>query len=128
MGKALMVVHDLYQDDNQQPLGLLYLASMLEQAGHEVEFYCMDVYHYTNDELSAHLHENTYDLICTSFLAARYTETVKPLCKVINEHKKNAWLVLGGHGASPIARFVFARMGKANSGISLCLFKVSSPP
>jgi len=45
------------------------------------------------------------------FLAARFKETVEPLCKVINQHKKNAWLVLGGHGPSAIPEHMLRKTG-----------------
>jgi radical SAM superfamily enzyme YgiQ (UPF0313 family) len=50
-------------------------------------------------------------LIGLGFLAARFKETVEPLCQVINQHKKDAWLVLGGHGPSPIPEYVLKKTG-----------------
>ena len=43
--RYLFVVHDVYQDDNEFPLSVGYLASILRNKGHEVFVYCMDVYH-----------------------------------------------------------------------------------
>lgn len=119
-GKALFIIHDVYQDDNTFPLGPAYLAACLENAGHEVETYCMDVFHYTNEELAAFLEEKEYDIIGTGFLAARYKETVVELCKVINAHKKNAWLELGGHGPSPISQYVLKETQADIVGIGEC--------
>jgi anaerobic magnesium-protoporphyrin IX monomethyl ester cyclase len=109
--RVLFIVHDVYQSDNDFPLGPAYLAAVLKQAGATVEAYCMDVFHYTNEELAKHLDENHYDLIGLGFLAARFEETVAPLCKVVNAHKKDAWFVLGGHGPSPISRYMLQRTG-----------------
>ena len=103
---VLFIVHDLYQEDNQFPLNIAYLASILENNGYTVETYCMDVYHYTNKELAKKLDNNEYKIIGLSFMAARFNETVRELCKVINKHKKDAWLVLGGHGPSPIPDYM----------------------
>ena len=105
-GKVLLIIHDVYQDDNPFPLGPAYLASSLKQYGAEVEAYCMDLFHYTNDELAEKLKDASYDLIGVGFLAARYRETVVDLCSVINANKKDAWLVLGGHGPSPVPEYV----------------------
>jgi radical SAM superfamily enzyme YgiQ (UPF0313 family) len=105
-GKVLFIVHDLYQEDNHFPSGIGYLAAVLKQKGCEVTIFSQDVFHYTNDILAQYLTANTFDLICIGFLAARYIETVRPLCEVINCHKKNAWLVLGGHGPSPIPEYI----------------------
>ncbi len=104
--KVLFIIHDVYQDDNKFPLGPGYLAAVLNKNGASVESYCMDVFHYTNEELAAHLEENNYDIIGLAFLAARFKETVVDLSKVINKHKKNAWFVVGGHGPSAIPEYV----------------------
>ncbi|OIO62559.1 B12-binding domain-containing radical SAM protein [Candidatus Woesearchaeota archaeon CG08_land_8_20_14_0_20_47_9] len=104
--RVLFIIHDLYQEDNPFPLGPAYLAAVLHRNGASVEAYCMDVFHYTNEHLAEHLDNNEYDLICSGFLAARFRETVLDLCRIINEHKKDAWLVLGGHGPSPIPEYM----------------------
>jgi anaerobic magnesium-protoporphyrin IX monomethyl ester cyclase len=107
--KVLFIIHDVYQDFNQFPLGEGYLAAILHDSGASVEAYCMDVFHYSNEQLAEHLQNNEYDLIGVGFMAARFNETVVELCKVINNNKKNAWLVLGGHGPSPIPEYVLRK-------------------
>ncbi len=119
-GKALFIIHDVYQEDNTFPLGPAYLAACLQKEGHEVEVYCMDVFHYSNDELAAFLDDREYDIIGVGFLAARFKETVIELCRVINEHKKNAWLELGGHGPSPIPEYVLGVTGADIVGMGEC--------
>lgn len=106
IGKTLIIIHNLYQDDVHFPLGPAYLASVLEQAGAEVQIYDQAVSHQTNEELAQFLDESEWDLIGVSFLAARYKETVEPLLEVISKHKKDAWLVVGGHGPAPIPDFI----------------------
>ncbi|MFA6389605.1 MAG: hypothetical protein WCW77_03435, partial [Patescibacteria group bacterium] len=86
--KVLFIIHDLYQDDNRFPLGPAYLAAVLNKNGATAEAYCMDVFHFSNDDLARHLDKNEYDLIGVGFLAARFEETVRELCRVINAHKK----------------------------------------
>ncbi|MCX8130708.1 MAG: B12-binding domain-containing radical SAM protein [Clostridia bacterium] len=119
-GKALIIIHDLYQEDNVFQLGPAYIAACLEKAGHEVETYCMDIFHYTNDQLAAYLDEKEFDLIGLNFLAARFKETVIDLCKTINLHKKSAWLQLGGHGPSPIPEYVLKTTGADIVGMGEC--------
>lgn len=99
-GSVLFIVHDLYQSDIHFPSNYGYLASALMQAGAECEVYDMAAHHYTNDQLAARLGDSEYELICTSFLCARYMETVKPLLSVIADHKGGAHLNIGGHCAS----------------------------
>ncbi len=105
-GKVLFIIHDNYQEDNHFPLGPGYLAAILREAGAEVRTYCMDVFHYTNEQLAAYLSDSEFDLIGLGFMAARFKRTVEELCRVVNNHKKKAWFVLGGHGPTPIAEYI----------------------
>lgn len=104
-----MIIHDVYQDDNRFPLWAGYLAAVLEQNDIQVETYCMDVCHYTIPNLEKYLEHNEFSIICVGFLAARFKETILPLCNVINRYKKNAWLVLGGHGASATPEYILEK-------------------
>jgi radical SAM superfamily enzyme YgiQ (UPF0313 family) len=104
--KVLLIIHDVYQDHNYFPLGPAYLAAMLKEEGAHVEVYCMDVFHYTNDQLAEKLQECKYDLIGIGFKAPRFRETIIDLCNVVNENKKDSWLVLGGQGPSPIPEYI----------------------
>jgi len=104
--KVLFIIHDVYQEDNQFPLGPAYLAAVLHEKGASVEAFCMDIFHYTNEELAKHLQKNTYDIIGVGFLAARYTETIIDLCETINKNKKNAWFILGGACPSAIPEYI----------------------
>lgn len=105
-GKILFIIHDFYQDDNEIALGPAYLAAILREAGHDVSVYSQNVFHQTNEELALFLQENNFDVIGLGFLAARYVETVRPLAKVINENKKGAKFIVGGHGVSAIPDYV----------------------
>ncbi len=105
-GRVLLIVHDNYQDDNDFPLGPAYLAAALKREAIDVEVYCQDVFHYPNSHLAELLESEHFDLIGLGFMAARFKETVEPLCRIINQHKKDAWLVLGGYGPSPIPEYM----------------------
>ena len=105
----LFIIHDLYQEDNHFPLNIGYLSAVLIKQGFDVKICCMDLFHYTNIELTKYLQKEHFDLIGISFLASRFIETVLPLCKVINKYKKDAWLVLGGHGPSPIPKYMIEK-------------------
>ena len=83
--KILFIVHDVYQEDNQFPLGPAYLASILRNNGHDVEIYCMDIFHYSNKQLADYLDKNKYDMIGLGFMSARFNMTIPSLCKVINK-------------------------------------------
>jgi len=111
-GKVLFIIHDIYQEDNLFPIGMGYMAAMLKKEGVDVRICCQDVFHYSNEELAKIFLENEeYDLIGFGFLAARFKETVLGLSEIINRYKKGAWLVLGGHGPSPIPEYVIKKTG-----------------
>ncbi len=106
-GKVLLIIHDMYQEDNQFPLGPAYLAAILKKEGTDVKICCQDVFHYSNEELAdLFLKNESYDLIGIGFMAARFKETVSDLCATVNKFKNGAWLVLGGHGPTPIPEYV----------------------
>lgn len=106
-GKVLFIIHDVYQEDNEFPLGVGYLAAVLQNYGAEVRICCQDIYHYSNEELAEkYLKNDEYDLIGIGFLAARFKETIIGLCDAINKYKKKAKLILGGHGASAIPDYI----------------------
>ena len=109
-GKVLFIIHDVYQEDNDFPSGVGYLAAVLKKEGVEVKICCQDIFHYSNTELAKlFLKNESYDLIGIGFMAARFKETVLDLCVTVNKFKKNAWLVLGGHGPSPIPEYVLEK-------------------
>jgi len=108
--KVLLIVHDLYQEDNHFPLGCAYIAAVLKKEGVDVKICCQDIFHYSNEELAdLFLKNNDYDLIGIGFLVARFRETILDLCKTVNKYKKDAWLVLGGPGPTPIPKYVLEK-------------------
>ncbi|MFA5878124.1 MAG: radical SAM protein [Candidatus Staskawiczbacteria bacterium] len=108
--KVLFIIHDFYQDDNYFPLGIAYLSAVLKKQGVEVKICCQDVFHYSNEEVAKlFLKNENYDLICIGFMAARFKETVLDLCETVNKFKKNAWLVLGGYGPTPIPEYILEK-------------------
>lgn len=109
-GKVLFIIHDTYQDDNHLPLGVAYLAAVLKKEGVDVKICCQDVFHYSNKELAnLFLKNESYDLIGIGFMAARFRETILDLCDTVNKFKKDAWLVLGGHGPTSIPKYVLEK-------------------
>ena len=108
-GRVLFIIHDVYQEDNHFPLGVGYMAAVIRREGADVKIYCQDIFHYTNEELAKFLHKNEFDLIGVGFLSARFQETMLGLCDTINKYKKNAWLVLGGPGPTPIPEYMLKK-------------------
>ena len=111
MKRVLFIIHDVYQNDNEFPLGPAYLSTILRKNGYAVDIYCMDIYHYSNEQLAKYLDKNEYDMIGLGFMAARVKETVLPLCKVINKHKKKALFMLGGPAVSATPEYFLNKTG-----------------
>jgi radical SAM superfamily enzyme YgiQ (UPF0313 family) len=110
-GKVLFIISDLYQEDVFFPLSIGYLISSLHNTfpNVESEVYDMALTHATNEELADYLQDNKFTMICLGFLSARFKETIEPLCKVINQHKKDSVLILGGHGASGLPEWILQK-------------------
>ena len=88
-GKVLFIIHDVYQEDNDFPIGIGYMAAILKKEGVEVKVCCQDVFHYSDEALAeSFLKNENYDIIGFGFLAARFKETVVGLCETINKYKK----------------------------------------
>ena len=104
--KVLFIIPDNHQTDNHFNFGFGYLAAVLREFGVDVSIYCMDIYHYSNEDLAKYLDNNSYSMIGTNFLCARYKETAEPLLSTIGKHKKNARLIIGGHCASAVPDYM----------------------
>ena len=105
--KALIIVHDNYQKGNVFPLGAGYISAMLRNEHVEVETFSMDVFHFTNDDLTEKLKLNSYDMVLLGFMAPRFRRTVRSLCHTIRDNiGESAWLILGGHGPSAIPEYI----------------------
>ena len=115
--EVLLIIHDLYQNDVEFPIGIGYLAAVLQKHGYKVEIACQDLYHWTDEELvDKWLKNKTYAIIGIGFLSARFKETVLPLCHTVNKYKGNALLVLGAQGATATPEYIL-RSTKADIAV-----------
>lgn len=102
--KILLIAYDNDSFIHTLPLGLMYVASALRNAGHAIEFYNQDVHHYPCEHLTQHLDSNCYDSIFFSFIGGYYQfRKALEISAAINSSKqrKNFSYVIGGHGPSP---------------------------
>ena len=51
------------------PLGLMYIASVLRNEGHEVVVYSKDKYHYPPEHLTEYLNEHEFDVVGLGVIA-----------------------------------------------------------
>ena len=84
------------------PLGLGYIAAVLRKAGHAVEIYNRDVYHWPNEHLTKFLDDHPFALVGTGTCGGyRQYREVKRIAKAVRATKKRQMFVLGGHLVSP---------------------------
>ena len=110
--KALIVVHDNHQESNVFPLGAAYIASSLMISEVDVETFCMDVFHQTNQDLSELILNKSFDIILLGFMAPRFRRTVRELCLTIDKARGvESFFILGGYGPSAMPEYVIQETG-----------------
>ncbi|MFA5149993.1 MAG: radical SAM protein [Candidatus Omnitrophota bacterium] len=104
--KVLLVVYDNESYIHQFPLGLGYIAAVLEKEGYEVEIYNQDMHHYPEGHLTGYLDKNKFDFIGVGVIAGYYQyKKLLKISEAINTSKQRPYYLLGGHGPSPVPGF-----------------------
>ena len=86
--RVLMVVHDNGAYMHHFPMGLGYIAAILEGEGYEVDVYSQDMHHYPDEHLTGFLDVNHYDVVCISLIAGYYQyQRLVGLSNAINASK-----------------------------------------
>jgi len=105
--KILFIIYDNGGSQNPIPMGSCYVAAYLKKAGnYSIHFYSQDVYHFPETHLTKYISENRFDVIGLGFTAGyfQYSKVVA-ICQAINRAKNRPFVVLGGHGPSPVPEF-----------------------
>lgn len=111
--KILFVVYDNGSARNPIPLGMLYVAAYLRKHGYDdIHIYNQDIYHYSEEHLTRYLSEHRFDIVGIGFVAGYYQHRkALSLCAAVNKSKHRPFLVLGGHGPTPIPDFYLRLTG-----------------
>lgn len=113
--RILLVAIDYDSHLPGPPLGLMYIASAIINAGHDVEVYNQDLKHYPDEHLTGYLDSNEVDAVGVSLIAGYYEyKKIKKLSAAINRSKKRPFYIIGGHGPSPEPEF-FIKKTKADA-------------
>ena len=105
--KILFVMYDNESTQNPIPLGPCYVAAYLKNNGYkDIHYYSQDIYHYPEEHLTNYISDNNFDVIGLGFTAGyfQYNKIIK-ICNAINKSKNRPFLVLGGHGPTPVPEF-----------------------
>jgi radical SAM superfamily enzyme YgiQ (UPF0313 family) len=113
--KILLIVYDNSSYVHVFPIGLAYVAGVLKKAGHDVEIYSQDKFHYPEAHLTGHLDRNRYDMVGLSIIAGYYQyRKLMKISEAVNNSVNRPFYVLGGHGPSPEPEF-FLRKTQADA-------------
>lgn len=105
--KILFVIYDNEAAQNPIPMGTCYVAAYLkENYIEDIHYYSQDIYHYPEEHLTEYISNNNFDVVGLGFTAGyfQYNKIIN-ICNAINKAKNRPFLVLGGHGPTPVPEF-----------------------
>ncbi len=110
--RVLLVVYDNDSYTHVFPMGLGYIAAVLEENGHDVEVYSQDKYHYPDAHLTEFLNNHEFDIVAVSVIAGYYQyQKLLKISAAINESKKRPIYIIGGYGPTPEPEFFIKKTG-----------------
>ncbi len=111
--RVLLVVYDNGSYIHWPPLGLMYIASVLRNAGVECCVWSQDLHHYPDSRLSQDCAD--FDAVLIGAIGGYYQHRkLINLCHAAKACTKPPFLVIGGHGPSPEPEY-FQRMTGADA-------------
>ena len=100
--RILLVVYDNDSYIHHFPIGLAYIAAVLQNEGIDVEIWSQDLHHYSDQALTDFLDKEKFDMIGVSVIAGYYQyRKLLSLSEAINRSKNRPIFILGGHGPTP---------------------------
>jgi len=110
--RILLVVYDNDSYTHIFPMGMGYIAAVLEEAGHDVDIYSQDYHHYPDDHLRQFLDANVYDFVGVSLIAGYYQyRKLLKISDAINASKNRPIYAIGGYGPTPEPEFFLRKTG-----------------
>lgn len=111
--KILFIVYDNESSRGILPLGPLYITSYLKSRGYnDIHFYNQSVYHYPDTHVTEYLSQKKFDIVAIGFVAGYFQHRkIIKICESINRAKKRPFVVLGGHGPSPVPEYYLRLTG-----------------
>lgn len=100
--RVLLIAYDNDSHISFFPAGLAYVASAARDAGHEVEIYQQDIYHYPEEHLTEYLTRNRFDAVGVGGCGGYYQyRKIKAIAEAIDRVPDKPFFWMGGHLPSP---------------------------
>lgn len=96
-------------------LGLMWIAAVLQKAGHHVEVIDMDVLNLNEEELTRQLRERTYDYLCLGGMITAWN-FARFVCDYVKAIKPHVTVVVGG-GIITSTPLSFLSVARADIGV-----------
>lgn len=110
--KILLIAYDNDSHISYFPLGLAYIASACQTAGHEVEIYNQDIYHWPESHLTNFLDSNKFDVAGIGVIGGYYQfGKLLKISEAINKSKQRPFFILGNSGPSPEPEYFLRKVG-----------------
>lgn len=95
-GKNVLIIAPPYRlSQTTFALGLMWIAAVLQKAGHKVEVIDMDVLNLTEGEFTRQLRERTYDYLCTGGMITAWN-FLRFTCDYVKKVHPHVTVVVGG--------------------------------
>lgn len=87
--KVLLIAYDNDSHISYFPLGLAYIAAALTNAGHDVEIYEQNIFHYSEIHLMDYIDNNNFDAVGVGGCGGYYQfRKIRQIALAINQTKK----------------------------------------
>jgi radical SAM superfamily enzyme YgiQ (UPF0313 family) len=109
--KILLISYDNDNSIAYFPIGLGYLAAAMRNAGHDIEIYQQDIYHYPPQHLTEYLNTNNFDVVGLGACGGYYQyDVMKRNLEAVNKVEKKPTIILGGHLPSPEPEYFLRKL------------------
>lgn len=113
--RVLLIVYDNDSYIHCFPIGLAYIASVLEKNDIDVDIYNQDLHHWPDKHLTQYLDHNQYDIVGVGVVAGYYQfRKLLSISEAINKSVKRPYYIIGGHGPTPEPEY-FLKKTKADA-------------
>lgn len=110
--RILLIAYDNDSYVSYFPLGIAYIAAVCRNAGHDVEIYHQDIYHWLEQHLTDQLDRIKYDVVGIGVIGGYYQyRKLLKIAEAINRSKQRPFFIIGGYGPSPEPEFFLRKTG-----------------